>query len=242
MPDCRYYQVGGLTIQVESYLPITDTTFHARFEPFEVDGPGEDNLLIRHHFTPFDFQNHDLGRRVYRQTPWSIYRKGDRWIYLSVSPTMDDTQAGDVGVLSVDHTQAEMYHAREDTFRRGDLHSLSMFTTDQIILSHVFADRQAVIIHSGAVIMNGQGLLFAGHSEAGKSTTMTLLKDAGTGAEILCDDRNIVRKWDNVQDLPGFGNLTSLHGWRVHGTWSHGDIPDVSPASAPLRAALFLEQ
>jgi hypothetical protein len=31
-------------------------------------------------------------------------------------------------------------------------------------------------------------------------------------------------------------------GFRVHGTWSHGDVPDVSSAAAPLRAILFLEQ
>ena len=46
--------------------------------------------------------------------------------------------------------------------------------------------------------------------------------------EILCDDRNIVRRWDD--------------GWRVYGTWSHGDVPDVSLASAPLRAICFIEQ
>ena len=45
-------------------------------------------------------------------------------------------------------------------------------------------------------------------------------------AAILCDDRNIVRRWKN--------------GWRVHGTWSHGDVAEVSPASAPLRAIMFL--
>jgi len=28
----------------------------------------------------------------------------------------------------------------------------------------------------------------------------------------------------------------------VHGTWSHGDVSDVSTASAPLRAILFLQQ
>jgi hypothetical protein len=28
----------------------------------------------------------------------------------------------------------------------------------------------------------------------------------------------------------------------VHGTWSHGDVADVSSASAPLRAVLFLRQ
>lgn len=50
-----------------------------------------------------------------------------------------------------------------------------------------------------------------------------MLKDQ---AEILCDDRNIIRKWPD--------------GYRVHGTWSHGEVPLVSPASAPLKAIFFL--
>jgi len=31
-------------------------------------------------------------------------------------------------------------------------------------------------------------------------------------------------------------------GPRVFGTWSHGDVPDVSADSAPLEAILFLEK
>jgi hypothetical protein len=47
-------------------------------------------------------------------------------------------------------------------------------------------------------------------------------------AEILCDDRMIVRR--------------NAGGFRIHGTWSHGEVPDVSPGSAPFRALLFLRQ
>jgi hypothetical protein len=64
-----------------------------------------------------------------------------------------------------------------------------------------------------------------GHSEAGKSTIVTMLKDR---AEILCDDRMIVRRWEN--------------GFRIHGNWSHGDVPEISANSAPLTAIMFLEQ
>ena len=71
----------------------------------------------------------------------------------------------------------------------------------------------------------GQGLLFVGHSEAGKSTTVKMLQGK---AEILCDDRNIVRRWPE--------------GFRVHGTWSHGEVPLVSAASAPLSAIFFLHK
>lgn len=52
-----------------------------------------------------------------------------------------------------------------------------------------------------------------------------MLKGEG---EILCDDRIIVRRWPD--------------GVKIHGTWSHGDIPDVSNSSAPLRAIFFLEK
>ena len=58
---------------------------------------------------------------------------------------------------------------------------------------------------------------------------MELLKASqDVKATILCDDRNVIRKWPD--------------GWRVHGTWSHGTTADVSPDEAPLKAILFLQQ
>jgi len=45
---------------------------------------------------------------------------------------------------------------------------------------------------------------------------------------VLCDDRMIVRRWPE--------------GFRAHGNWSHGDVEDVSPNSAPLKAAFFLNK
>ena len=74
-------------------------------------------------------------------------------------------------------------------------------------------------------MLNGKGILFIGHSEAGKTTIVSMLK---RWAKILCDDRIIVRKWADD--------------FKIHGTWSNGDLPDVSGESAPLRAVLFLEQ
>ena len=65
---------------------------------------------------------------------------------------------------------------------------------------------------------------------------MLMMREAlGERAQILCDDRNIVRIWPE-------GYHGGPPGIYVHGTWSHGDVPDVSPAGALLRAILFLEQ
>ncbi len=48
------------------------------------------------------------------------------------------------------------------------------------------------------------------------------------GWEILCDDRNIVRVVNKS--------------FRLYGTWSHGDVPDISSQSAPLKGIFFLEK
>ena len=162
------------------------------------------------------------GEQVYDAPPWDIYTRPDQTTYVM-------SVAGEppilVAAFTPDHSRGVIHHRTADHFLNGNCESLTLFPTDQILFSRVLAERQGCIIHSAGMILNGQGLLFAGHSRAGKSTITTLLKTAG---QILCDDRNIVRRHPD--------------GWRLYGTWSHGDIPDVSPASAPLRAILLLEQ
>jgi MoaA/NifB/PqqE/SkfB family radical SAM enzyme len=227
----RYYEIAGVTVQVESDLPFSDTTFDRKFASFAVDGPGDDTVVIRHHFGLPELNGQADSREVYRNPPWAISRHGDSWIYKGIAPDADDPTLHRVAVFSADHTRGELYNAEhnEKTWRDGGLGSLTMFPSDQILLARLLADRDGCYLHSGGLLIDGQGFLFVGHSDAGKSTTMELvLRELGERAEILCDDRNIVRRWPE--------------GFRVHGTWSHGDLPEVSSASAPLRAILFLEQ
>lgn len=258
----RYYQIGGVTIQVEADLPITDATFHPKFKLFEVDGPGEDTITIRHHFSMPDLNGRNMGEEVYRKPPWAVYRKGHSWVYLGISGDkfavitrlwlwircrlssllgrsrqneervenahLCPEKQRHINLLAVfddDHTRVRIYNKRERLFRRGNLHSLTLFSTDQILLARVLAEREGCYIHASGAILDGKGLLFVGHSDAGKSTMVRMLKDK---AKVLCDDRIIVRRWSE--------------GFRIHGTWSHGDVPDISAGSAPLKAILFLEQ
>jgi uncharacterized Fe-S cluster-containing radical SAM superfamily protein len=231
----RYYAIGGMTVRVDADLPIDAHTFAEKFAQFETGAPAPgaggsngDVLTIRHHFELPDLEGKDLGELVYRKAPWAIYRKGSSWIYLGISPQDDDPSIHRVAVFNDDHTRLRVYNdeTRTQSWRDGGISSLTMFPTDQIMLSRVLADRGGCFLHSGGVVLNGKGFLFVGHSEAGKSTTMKLLEGRG---EVLCDDRNIVRR------APGGG-------FRVYGTWSHGEVPIVSSANAPLAAILFLRQ
>jgi hypothetical protein len=228
----RYFRIAGITVCVESDLDFNEIKFKPELARFAVDGPGDDNVLLRHHFKQPNMSGQDLGMELYHKASWKISRNAERgtWFYHFGEDR--------IAVFAADHTYATIYSPTRDAewIRTDGWHSLSLFPSDQIWLAPLLADRRAFLLHSAGVILNGLGLLFVGHSSAGKSTMVTLLKNAAIcdndraslRVEVLCDDRNIARRWPDD--------------WRVHGTWSHGDVEDVSSSSAPLRAILFLQQ
>ncbi len=263
----RYFRIAGITVRVESDLNFDAIKFKDELAAFAVDGPGDDNVTLRHYFELPDLKGKDLGEELYRKPPWAISRqKNGAWIYRGISPDNRDDSLHRVAVFDADHTHGTIYSLPRDLkhIRKDGWHSLSLFPTDQIWLAPLLANRNAVLLHSAAAIVDGQGLLFVGHSDAGKSTTMELLKaargegetgrqgdkeirGAGLQVEILCDDRNVIRKWDSSPISNPQSPIPNLQspipgGWRVHGTWSHGTTADVSPASAPLAAILFLQK
>jgi MoaA/NifB/PqqE/SkfB family radical SAM enzyme len=223
----RYFRVGGIPVQLESDLPFTETTFHPKFRLFAADESGEDAVTFRYHFELPRWNTRDLGQEICRFRCWVISRKGDTWVYrlYLVPPEEGDARVRMVGVFNRDHTRGEIYCLDDRAYSKGNQESITLFPSDQLILAPLLADRSGFFLHSAGIDLNGQGLLFVGHSEAGKSTTVTMLQGR---AEILCDDRVIVRRWPD--------------GIRIHGSWCHGDVPDVSAASAPLRAILFLKK
>jgi radical SAM protein with 4Fe4S-binding SPASM domain len=162
----RFFQIAGITIQVDSDLPFSPETFNKKFASFRVQVPGEDNVVLNHHFSLPDLKDKDLGKEICRKPPWAIYKKNGSWIYLGISPNEEDKGFHRVAVFNHDHSCCQIYNDGEETFRKGDLHSLTLFPSDQILLAPLLADRQACFLHSAGVVMNSQGLLFVGHSSA----------------------------------------------------------------------------
>lgn len=223
----KYYRVADITIEVRSALPITENTFHPKFQPFEADGPGDDMVMIHHHFSGIPDIKVDVSGRIYFRPPWAIYRMGEKWVYQWIETAPPYRNYYRTVVTDKEHSHLDIYNddAMRENFLAGRLTSLAMFPTDQIVLGRLLAYRGGCIMHSLGIILNGNGYLFIGHSSAGKSTMAQILK---TEAVILCDDRNIIRKLDDRL--------------MVYGTWSHGDVPDISPLSAPLKGLFFLEK
>lgn len=221
----RHYRIAGLTLRVEADLPIEDSTFQPKFELFRIPASRQSVISIRHYFSLPDLRGEDLGEEVYHKPPWAIFRKAGSWTYLGIYPDQGDTRIHRVIVFNDDHTRARIFNPSPDLFLRGGLDSLTLLSSDQILLARAVPYLGGAYVHAAGAVLAGAGLLFAGPSEAGKSTIVKMLKGR---AQILCDDRMIIRKESGR--------------FRIHGTWSHGEVPDVSPDHAPFRALFFLRQ
>jgi len=222
----RYFQIAGITIEVNSEREFRDNTFGPSLVPFAIDKPGNDVIQLEYFFSMPEWNEKMLGKLVYEQAPWLIYNREESWSY--VSYVENDTLKSflQLAIFSNGYSHGRLFFASDNRFLIGNLNSLAMFPTDQIWLAKALLARQAFYVHSCGLVVDGNGLLFVGHSQAGKSTIAKLFSNQ---AELLCDDRNIVRHW------PG-------QGWKVHGTWSHGELSQVSSSSAPLKGIFFLEK
>lgn len=232
----RYFDVAGISVKVESSLDFgTLPKFKTAIRKFEVDRPGSDLVTLNHFFFgPPKMEKMKSSVKVYNKSPWAVSKLNGSWVYQGIGEFLPKDVFWKVAVFNSNHTSGIIYNTLDDKEKteKYGFDSLSKLPSDQIWLCPVLADRQALLIHSAAVMINGKGYLFLGQSGAGKSTTIKLLRKAhleyGFKMKILCDDRNIVRKWSD--------------GWKVHGTWSHGTINTVNNLEAPIVGILVLKK
>lgn len=97
----------------------------------------------------------------------------------------------------------------------------------QLIFICILPKYQGLLIHCSGVIVDGEGIIFAGISGAGKTTLAKLCRKKDPDEMVvLSDDRLIVRK--------------EKEGYFVYGTPWPGEGKIVSPQKAPLRKIFFL--
>jgi len=224
----KYYQIGGFTIELVSELPIGNNTFHSKFFAFETTYPSSEKMIIEHRFQwDDDTINSSDNDPFYINATWKIIISENRVIYKWINPNPPHNNILRKAVCDRQHSHIVILNDNylKNKYLAGNLLSLSMFPTDQILIGAYLAYKQGCILHSLGIILNNEGFLFLGHSGAGKSTMANLMKDE---AEILCDDRNIIRKFP--------------YGYQLYGTWSHGDVTEISPKSCCLQAIFFLQK
>ncbi|MDA3917427.1 MAG: hypothetical protein PF690_10685 [Deltaproteobacteria bacterium] len=225
----KYFKIGGFTIEVNSELPFKSDTFHPKIKQFEIDNPEKINIVINHHFKDKISAHGLIKDRIYYKKPLAIFKNKDSLIYEWINDYSPYRACHRKIITNIEHTKFDTYNDRQltNSFLQGQLTEISLLPTDQIFLCRALAysRNQGCIMHSMGLIHNNNGYLFLGHSEAGKSTMARIMKDYST---ILCDDRNIIRKYNK--------------NYILSGTWRHSDFTEISSSSAKLKAIFFLNQ
>ena len=66
-------------------------------------------VTLRHVFELPDVAERDLGVPLYRKAPWTIYRKGDSFIYLGMSQDLEPAESNRVAVFDSDFGHGIIY-------------------------------------------------------------------------------------------------------------------------------------
>jgi hypothetical protein len=156
---------------------------------------------------------------------WKLYREGERHRFVLSSPALGPLPYKEA-IFEPDFTSGEIALRRAD-FRSTEGVWPLEYPLDELLMQGLLARGRGAELHAcGVSDREGRGLLFVGHSGAGKTTMARLWQQAGE-ATILSDDRIIVRR---VGDQ-----------FVMFGTPWHGEAALAEPASAPLAGLFFLE-
>ncbi len=158
---------------------------------------------------------------------WSIRQSGVRRCLCLGEPSTV-SPAGLVACWQDEVTQATVYSGPDYVRARGttlEMCNTAGYPVDQVLLMYYLASRGGLLVHGAGAVADGRALIFPGVSGAGK-TTLTRQLLANGWAQVLSDDRVIVRSVDGHQ--------------LAYGTPWPGDARVALNASAPLAAILFL--
>ena len=223
LPYHLTFRIAGITLSIQSDLPLKEKTFAPKFELFRCDDGGGERVTIHHHCGLPEIR--DWKEKVYHRAPWIIYETPSSYIYQRFVEGNNECHL--VAIFNKEYTEGYIYKGNDyvDGFRKGNLTSLLCFPTDQIFFAQLLAERNGIIIHGSGLVFKEKGYLFVGHSEAGKTT---MVKIFNHHAKILNDDRMIVRKEES--------------GFYLYGTPWHGEVSLVASHRVSLKAILFLNQ
>lgn len=230
-----YFNIGDITIDFQTSAELKTKDFELALRPFIIDKPGLEKVEVVRYFNIPDLSNYDLGEKIYSKHPYIVYQNNEskHIYYLNYKDGDENSNPQYFADFLCNYSLAKIYSPPEveNYNQRFGWRNLTGFATDSLWLAQFLINYNALMIHSSAAIFNNQGLLFIGRSEAGKTTTIRMLQKAkliGQPVEILCDETNIIRRHEK--------------GWRVYGTWGHGEEPEVSGFSAPLKGVFILRK
>jgi hypothetical protein len=153
---------------------------------------------------------------------WRLFSNGDRKILWVVSSGFIPRL---VGNFSSDYHSGEIF-VTKSTIDVGKYVFPLSYPLGELLMTSLLGTGYGVMLHSCAVIDGENGLVFAGTSTAGKTTTARLWND-NAGVRVVNDDHIILRKIHEQ--------------FRMYGTPWHGQGGMALAEDAPLKKIFIIE-
>jgi len=217
--------VAGLELQVSSPISAEELGIEDRLGKFmsPLRNP-LDRVSLK--WEDGDGSTPTEGELVFNPGPvWRVYRDGET-SHAHFSYRRDGGCAPLCGVLQANATWDD-FVLREQRFPSGWCSLLSLGAGELVFRTRLSAS-DGLMFHASGLDDNGRGVVFTGHSGAGKSTQLGLWRDE-SGIVEMSDDRMAVR-------------VNSTHGARCYGTPWGGSSDIRNNHSAPLHAIVILGQ
>jgi hypothetical protein len=224
----KYFKAAGITFQIISEYPIAKNTFHPKFRLFEVGKPGDDKVLIYHHFKKYDESLLKNKHLTFSNEYLDVYTDNEKFFYKQKISQKYNIRYDAVAVFDKQHLSGHVYvnHINPSSYAVASLDSVVFFGGDHYLFSNLLSNRDGVLVHGNSLAYNNQGVLLIGRSGAGKSTLSNILKS--DGFDMIGDDRTIIKFMDN--------------NYFLFGSWCHGSTPIVSSKKKPFDKIFILEQ
>ena len=219
----HYYRIAEQIIAIEApeaYFDLLPN--YAPFISDENEATCLFTIFVHEHEMPSgDAWTHVFTDRSDEDMPRiEMYQQADEWLF-RVS-MYRDSEVVCAMRCSADWKQVDLY-LQPQTAR------FAMDNTAMLVYAFATADKQTLLFHSSATVLDGKAYLFLGHSGTGKSTHSQQWKAAFPDAELLNDDNPIVR-------------ILPDETVRVYGSPWSGKTPCYKNVKAPIGAIVQLSQ
>jgi len=178
------------------FRPVSPgTTLTISPEYTGLTAPGEAEVHIRVH--PTEYQGPSLGIPSFRSNNWVVYMsEGGFAVEFGKESTPPDTYKY-TAFLDRERRSGDLYFSQKATRNNSSTIGLPPPMLDEILTLELLASRRGLMFHACGIAINSQhGLMFAGTSGSGKTTTARLWQSYSE-AQPFGDERVVVRSHDD---------------------------------------------
>ncbi|MFC2053429.1 hypothetical protein ACFLV7_03905 [Chloroflexota bacterium] len=217
----RIIKIADINITLISERDRGVFEFNDNYNPFFTKETGDFQYQLKYGKLP----NLGFWRQVFDSGgTWRLYEKRNQWGIGIYSPIFGP-EPYQVGIFESDFSEGVIYLSNSDLNKPYTPFPFA-YPISELVMINLLSQGYGLMLHACAVKDGERGLLFAGTSGAGKSTTARLWSER-EGVTILSDDRVIIRKQGEQ--------------FMIYGTPWHGEARFLSSQSALLSQIYLID-